>query len=109
MKRSLARLFHAQSTNINLMIHIHSGLVKPGAYPASQHKVFFGPNEILLPIYSSIAKAVAAQPQATVFINYASYRYDIGIEEAAKGRNCGFLLLMAFPSFWPDLSAMHWH
>lgn len=51
------------------------GLIKPGAYPASQHKVFFGPNEILLPIYSTISKAVASQPQASVFINYASYRY----------------------------------
>lgn len=56
-----------------------AALVKPGAYPASQHKVFFGPNEILLPIYSSIGKAVASQPQATVFINYASYRYAYNV------------------------------
>lgn len=51
------------------------GLIKPGAYPASQHKVFFGPDEVLLPIYPSIKRAVQNQPQADVFINYASHRY----------------------------------
>lgn len=51
------------------------GLVKPGAYPGSHHKVFFGQEEILLPIYGSIQRAVSAHPNADVFINYASSRF----------------------------------
>lgn len=59
-----------------------AGLIKPGAYPASQHKVFFGPDEILLPIYPSIKKATLNQPNADVFINYASHRsaYESSLE-----------------------------
>lgn len=52
-----------------------AGLVKPGAYPGSHHKVFFGQEEILLPIYGTIQRAVQAQPNADVFINYASSRF----------------------------------
>lgn len=40
----------------------------------SLHKVFFGQKEILLPVYSSLEKAVVKHPYASVFINFASFR-----------------------------------
>ena len=46
------------------------------------HKCFFGSKEILIPIYTSIEKATAKQPQADVLINYASFRsaYSTSVE-----------------------------
>lgn len=38
------------------------------------HKVFFGREEILLPVYRNIAMAVDKHPKADVLINFASYR-----------------------------------
>ena len=37
-------------------------------------KCFFGPEEIILPIYSTIEKATTNHPQADVMINFASFR-----------------------------------
>ena len=38
------------------------------------HKCFYGSQEIILPIYTSIEKAVTKHPQADVMINFASFR-----------------------------------
>lgn len=50
-----------------------AGLITPGSTPGF-NKVFYGVKEILLPIYGSIEEATRAQPQADVFINFASFR-----------------------------------
>ncbi|XP_049851289.1 uncharacterized protein LOC126325839 [Schistocerca gregaria] len=59
-----------------------AGLIKPGCSMVMHHKIFFGQEEIMLPIYGSISKAIECQPQAKVFINYASHRsaYDSSLE-----------------------------
>ncbi len=38
------------------------------------HKAFFGRNEILIPMYRTIAEAVERHPEADVMINFASFR-----------------------------------
>jgi succinyl-CoA synthetase alpha subunit len=38
------------------------------------HKCFWGPEEIILPIYASIEEATKNHPQADVMINFASFR-----------------------------------
>jgi len=38
------------------------------------HKAFFGTREILIPMYRTIAEAVAAHPEADVMVNFASFR-----------------------------------
>jgi ATP-citrate lyase alpha-subunit len=45
-------------------------------------KFFYGPDEIMVPLYKSTADAVAAQPQADVLLNFASFRtaYDVTME-----------------------------
>eukprot|EP01095_Lingulamoeba_sp_RSL-Kostka_P007040 TRINITY_DN221_c3_g1_i1.p1 TRINITY_DN221_c3_g1~~TRINITY_DN221_c3_g1_i1.p1 ORF type:complete len:634 (-),score=258.90 TRINITY_DN221_c3_g1_i1:96-1997(-) len=48
-------------------------LVTPGAKKGNA-KVFFGPNEILIPVFGTVEAAVEAFPAADVFINYASFR-----------------------------------
>mmetsp|Transcript_1264 Transcript_1264/g.1866 ORF Transcript_1264/g.1866 Transcript_1264/m.1866 type:complete len:744 (-) Transcript_1264:684-2915(-) len=50
-----------------------AAIVIPGSAKSFQ-KVFFGPQEILIPSYGSTAEACQNHPKADVFINYASYR-----------------------------------
>lgn len=45
-------------------------------------KFFYGADEIMIPLYKNTAEAVAAQPQADVLLNFASFRtaYDVTME-----------------------------
>lgn len=45
-------------------------------------KFFYGPDEVMIPLYRNTADAVAAQPQADVLLNFASFRtaYDVTME-----------------------------
>jgi ATP citrate (pro-S)-lyase len=47
--------------------------VQPGSAGGFQ-KLFFGKEEIAIPVYGSTAEAAAKHPKADVFINYASFR-----------------------------------
>ena len=49
-----------------------AGIVNPtrGGY----HKCFWGPKEIIIPMYTTIEKATKNHPQADVMINFASFR-----------------------------------
>ncbi len=49
-----------------------AAIVNPGRN--GNHKVFFGTQEILLPIYPNVASACADFPKTDVMINFASYR-----------------------------------
>ena len=54
-------------------------------HPASQssvQKFFFGPNEIVIPIYKTIDEAVDNHPESDSFLNFASFRtaYDVTME-----------------------------
>jgi ATP citrate (pro-S)-lyase len=50
-----------------------AALVTPGTTRGNQ-KVFFGANEILLPVYGSVVEACSDHAGASVFINFASFR-----------------------------------
>ncbi|MCF6207187.1 MAG: ATP citrate synthase [Sulfurovum sp.] len=56
-------------------------------------KFFWGADEIMVPIYKSTAEAKAAQPQADVLLNFASFRtaYDVTMEALEIG---GFKTVM---------------
>lgn len=56
-------------------------------------KFFYGPDEIMIPLYKSTAEAKAAQPQADVLLNFASFRtaYDVTMEALEIG---GFSSIM---------------
>ncbi len=56
-------------------------------------KFFWGGDEIMVPIYKSTAEAKAAQPQADVLLNFASFRtaYDVTMEALEIG---GFKTIM---------------
>jgi ATP-citrate lyase alpha-subunit len=45
-------------------------------------KFFWGPDEVMIPLYKNTAEAKAAQPQADVLLNFASFRtaYDVTME-----------------------------
>jgi len=47
-------------------------IVQPGS--SGFQKVFFGDQEIAIPMYSNTSEAAQKHPKADVFINYASYR-----------------------------------
>ncbi|KAL9248669.1 ATP-citrate synthase beta chain protein 1-like protein [Drosera capensis] len=49
-----------------------AGIVNPGA--EGFQKLFFGQEEIAIPVHSTVEAACAAHPTADVFINFASYR-----------------------------------
>lgn len=49
-----------------------AGVITPGA--DGFHKLFFGQDEIAVPVYPSIAAASTAHKTADVFINFASFR-----------------------------------
>jgi len=56
-------------------------------------KFFWGPDEIMVPLYKSTTEAKAAQPQADVLLNFASFRtaYDVTMEALEIG---GFSSIM---------------
>ena len=56
-------------------------------------KFFYGPDEIMIPLYKSTADAKTAQPQADVLLNFASFRtaYDVTMEALEIG---GFSSMM---------------
>ncbi|DAB29604.1 MAG TPA: ATP citrate synthase [Sulfurimonas sp. UBA12504] len=56
-------------------------------------KFFYGPDEIMIPLYKTTAAAKAAQPQADVLLNFASFRtaYDVTMEALEIG---GFSSIM---------------
>jgi len=56
-------------------------------------KFFWGADEVMVPVYKSTAEAKAAQPQADVLLNFASFRtaYDVTMEALDLG---GFSTIM---------------
>jgi len=56
-------------------------------------KFFWGADEVMVPVYKSTAEAKAAQPQADVLLNFASFRtaYDVTMEALDIG---GFSTIM---------------
>jgi len=56
-------------------------------------KFFFGPDEVMIPLFKCTADAKAAQPQADVLLNFASFRsaYDVTMEALEVG---GFSSMM---------------
>jgi len=50
-------------------------------------KFFFGPDEVMIPLFKTTADAKAAQPQADVLLNFASFRtaYDVTMEALEIG------------------------
>jgi len=56
-------------------------------------KFFFGPDEVMIPLFKTTASAKAAQPQADVLLNFASFRtaYDVTMEALNLG---GFSSIM---------------
>lgn len=56
-------------------------------------KFFWGADEVMIPLYKSTAEAKAAQPQADVLLNFASFRtaYDVTMEALNIG---GFSTIM---------------
>jgi len=56
-------------------------------------KFFYGPDEIMVPLYKSTVDAKTAQPQANVLLNFASFRtaYDVTMEALKLG---GFTSIM---------------
>jgi len=57
-----------------------AAIINPGR--EGSHTVFWGPNEILIPMYRTIPEAVARFPEVDVMVNFASYRsaFDTTIE-----------------------------
>ncbi|EDZ62920.1 ATP-citrate synthase/ lyase subunit 1 [Sulfurimonas gotlandica GD1] len=56
-------------------------------------KFFYGPDEVMIPLFRTTAEAKAAQPQADVLLNFASFRtaYDVTMEALNLG---GFTSIM---------------
>jgi len=56
-------------------------------------KFFFGPDEVMIPLFKTTREAKAAQPQADVLLNFASFRsaYDVTMEALEVG---GFSSIM---------------
>ena len=56
-------------------------------------KFFFGPDEVMIPLFKTTADAQSAQPQADVLLNFASFRtaYDVTMEALTLG---GFSSIM---------------
>jgi ATP-citrate lyase alpha-subunit len=50
-------------------------------------KFFYGPDEVMIPLFKTTAEAKAAQPQADVLLNFASFRtaYDVTMEALNLG------------------------
>jgi len=64
-------------------------------------KFFYGPDEVMIPLYRNTAEAKAAQPQADVLLNFASFRtaYDVTMEALELG---GFSSIMVTAEGIPE-------
>src|SRR5665648_82522 len=64
-------------------------------------KFFYGADEVMIPLYKSTAEAKAAQPQAEVLLNFASFRtaYDVTMEALNIG---GFKSIMVTAEGIPE-------
>ncbi|KAL8130233.1 hypothetical protein V2J09_019388 [Rumex salicifolius] len=51
-----------------------AGIINPGSDSDGFQKLFFGQEEIAIPVHPTVERACAAHPTADVFINFASYR-----------------------------------
>ncbi len=69
-----------------------AGIVAPTSNNKFE-KFFWGGDEVMIPLYKSTAEAKAAQPQADVLLNFASFRtaYDVTMEALKLG---GFRVIM---------------
>jgi ATP-citrate lyase alpha-subunit len=69
-----------------------AGIVAPTSSNKFE-KFFYGPDEIMIPLYKTTAEAKAAQPQADALLNFASFRtaYDVTMEALEVG---GFSSIM---------------
>jgi ATP-citrate lyase alpha-subunit len=69
-----------------------AGIVAPTSNNKFE-KFFWGGDEIMIPLYKTTAEAKAAQPQADVLLNFASFRtaYDVTMEALNLG---GFRVMM---------------
>jgi len=69
-----------------------AGIVAPTS-GSKFEKFFWGADEIMIPLYKNTAEAKAAQPQADVLLNFASFRtaYDVTMEALQIG---GFSSIM---------------
>ncbi|OIP56793.1 MAG: ATP citrate synthase [Helicobacteraceae bacterium CG2_30_36_10] len=69
-------------------------------------KFFYGPDEIMIPLYKSTAAAKVHQPQADVLLNFASFRtaYDVTMEALNIG---GFSSMMITAEGIPERLARH--
>ncbi len=69
-----------------------AGIVAPTSSNKFE-KFFWGPDEVMIPLYKNTAEAKAAQPQADVLLNFASLRtaYDVTMEALQIG---GFKSIM---------------
>ncbi|MDQ1338521.1 MAG: ATP-citrate lyase alpha-subunit, partial [Campylobacterota bacterium] len=77
-----------------------AGIVAPTS-SSKFDKFFYGPDEIMIPLYKNTAEAKAAQPQADVLLNFASFRtaYDVTMEALALG---GFTSIMVTAEGIPE-------
>ena len=64
-------------------------------------KFFYGPDEIMVPVYRSTTEAAAAFPKADVLLNFASFRtaYDVTMEAVELG---GFRSIMVTAEGIPE-------
>ncbi len=69
-----------------------AGIVAPTSSNKFE-KFFYGSDEVMIPLYKTTAEAKAAQPQADVLLNFASFRtaYDVTMEALEVG---GFKSIM---------------
>ena len=72
---------HGLIPHNSVVFHVHAGretpsvacVVQPGN-PGGFQKVFFGREEVAIPVQGTVQEAVKAYPRADVFINFASFR-----------------------------------
>ena len=82
-RRTAAIIYSLQAAPIQRMLDFdylcrrETPSVAAIVHPTSQgefHKAFFGPGEILIPVYPTVVEAAARHPQADVMVNFASFR-----------------------------------
>ena len=82
-----------------------AGIVAPTS-SSKFEKFFYGPDEVMIPLYKTTAEAKAAQPQADVLLNFASFRtaYDVTMEALEIG---GFKSIMVTAEGIPERLARY--
>ncbi len=71
-----------------------AGIINPGS--SGWHKAFFGKNEMLIPVFSTVADASKAVPDADVMVNFASFRSAYGSsKEALESRTIRTVAIIA--------------